>query len=597
VRYGHLLWRFFWYQRRRYSLFAALTLLNAAILLLPAFLARAFFDRLGGYAPVVPDILVLAALVLLVQLARTVTSLASGVTNIQAGFTSKALVRVNVMRRILTRPGAQALPGPAGDAMNRLLEDGDALDLFLSALITSAGQGVFALAALGTMLRIDWQITLVVCLPFVAVVAAAQLVNARYSRYRRASRETTGRVAGALAECFGAVQAIKVANAEGHIIARLGRLNEARRQAGLQERLFDATMGSVFAGAVTLGAGVILLLAGRAMRADAFTVGDFALFSYFLGSVGEAIRSFGGILAGARRTGVSFERLAELLQGEPAEALVRPGPVHLTGELPRLALIPATASDRLERLEVSGLRYHYPGSAHGIADVDLSVARGSFTVITGRIGAGKTTLLRVLLGLLPMDAGEVRWNGRLVDDPAGWFVPPRGAYTPQAPRLFSESVRENILLGLPAEEVELAGAIRLAALEQDAGELEQGLDTLVGPRGVKLSGGQVQRVAAARMFVAAPELLVIDDLSSALDVETERTLWERLFERREFTCLAVSHRRAALQRADQIVVLQDGRMEDQGTLAELLGRCEEMRRLWAGDQETVKDGVAGAPRR
>jgi len=131
-------------------------------------------------------------------------------------------------------------------------------------------------------------------------------------------------------------------------------------------------------------------------------------------------------------------------------------------------------------------------------------------------------------------------------------------------------------------------AIRAAVLERDVEELEDGLDTVVGPKGLRLSGGQVQRTAAARMFVRQPELLVFDDLSSALDVETEQTLWERLFASRGSsrvapTCLVVSHRRAALRRAERIIVLKDGRVEAEGTLDGLLERCEEMRRLWAGD--------------
>jgi ATP-binding cassette subfamily B protein len=158
------------------------------------------------------------------------------------------------------------------------------------------------------------------------------------------------------------------------------------------------------------------------------------------------------------------------------------------------------------------------------------------------------------------------------------------AYTAQVPRLFSETLRDNILLGLPEERVNLSGAIHAAAFEHDVAAMPAGAQTVVGPRGVRLSGGQLQRAAAARMFVRDAELLVFDDLSSALDVETERQLWERLAERSDQTCLVVSHRRAALRRADEIIVLKNGTVEARGTLENLLESSPEMRELWHSSQ-------------
>ena len=234
----------------------------------------------------------------------------------------------------------------------------------------------------------------------------------------------------------------------------------------------------------------------------------------------------------------------------------------------------------MERIEFA--RHAHVGAVEGLEGVSFEVGRGEFVVITGRVGAGKTTLLRVLLGLLPRDAGTIGWNGMLVEDPATFFAPPRTAYTSQVPRLFSDSLRENIVMGRDIGDDRVYGALDLAVMSSDVGALHHGLETEVGTRGVRLSGGQVQRAAAARMFLREAELLVFDDLSSALDVETERQLWEGLFETRDVTCLVVSHRRAALERADRVIVMESGRVAAQGSLAEVMEASPELRVMVTG---------------
>ncbi|HKO25540.1 MAG TPA: ABC transporter ATP-binding protein, partial [Chloroflexota bacterium] len=395
--------------------------------------------------------------------------------------------------------------------------------------------------------------------------------------------EATGDVTGFLAELFGAVQAVQVANAAQGVAAHFRQLNDVRLRTTVRDKVFDQVLQSIFWNAVNVGTGLILFLAGRSMSQHRFTLGDFALFVYYLGWISEFTALFGILLSRYKQGGVSFQRMSELLGGAPPKTLVQHGPVYLRGPFPELPGVPASPVGPLRALDVVGLTYRYPGTGRGIEGISFRLERGSFTVITGRIGSGKTTLLQVLLGLLPRERGEILWNGVAVMDPATFFVPPHSAYTPQVPRLFSDTLRNNVLLGLPENELDLEAAVRLAVLEPDVAAMPHGLDSVVGARGVRLSGGQVQRAAAARMFVRGADLLVFDDLSSALDVETENTLWQRVFAHQDATVLAVSHRQAALRRADQIIVLNAGRVEAIGTLEELLATNSEMQRLWHGE--------------
>ena len=571
--------------------------------LLPGLFAKFFFDALTGAAPFGLNVWTIVALVGAAALLYIMAILSGGLVDIRHRFTMSALLRHNLLTTLLKRPGAAALPGAVGEVINTFRDDAETVENTISWTVDQVSIFVFVVAAVGTMVSINPRIALFTLLPLAAIVLTARAASHRIERYREASRTATERVSGAMGEIFGAVQAIQVATAESHVLEHFRKLNAERQRMMVRDSVFERMLDSLYGNIGAVGTGLILLLTASVMRDESFSVGDFALFVYNLGMLTEFMRGFGNFLAHYQQAGVSLNRMVELLQGTPAATLVAHQPLDLDKETrDKETRDTRQKRDRLRVLEVTGLTYHYVQSkarsedsgvenaVHGIEDVSFQVAQGSFTVITGRIGAGKTTLLRTLLGLLPKQAGEVCWNGEPVTAPAEFFTPPYSAYTPQAPQLMSASLKDNLLLGLPVTDGELERALHQAVLENDLAIMPDGLATVIGPKGVRLSGGQAQRTAAARMFVRQPALIVVDDLSSALDVTTEQILWDRLFtlaaqgNGHQPACLVVSHRRPALRRADQIILLKEGRVEDVGKLDELLVRSEEMRRLWHGEE-------------
>ena len=439
-RYWYYLWRLLLYRPWLYLLNAVFVIMFSLIDLVPGLIVREVLNSLSGKVPAHAGLWWLIAILFGSTLARMGFLLSHRVSDSLFRFSGESLLRKNLIEGILRRPGAYALTGSPGEAVSRLTGDVREVLVNLIWINELIGLAVFAVVGIGIMAGIDARITFLVFLPLVLVVAAANLASAKVLTYRRASRRAAGVVIGFIAEVFGAVQAIKVTAAGEQVAGEFARLNEVRRKAILKDRLFNEVLVSVFQNAVNLGTGFILLLAGKAMRAGGFTVGDFSLFVYCLNRVTELTGMAGVFIARYKQTGVSLERMRDLIPGAPPAAMVEHGPVYMHGDPPSVPAATETVRDRLVRLTARGLTYHYPGTGRGIEGVDLTLDRGSFTVIAGRIGAGKTTLLRVLLGLLPKEAGEICWNGRAVEDPGDYFTPPTSAYTPQVPRLFSESL-------------------------------------------------------------------------------------------------------------------------------------------------------------
>lgn len=269
--------------------------------------------------------------------------------------------------------------------------------------------------------------------------------------------------------------------------------------------------------------------------------------------------------------------MIKLLDENMEKELLAHNSLHLNGELSEEDI--KENHKKLESLEVKNLAYLY-NEINGIKDVNFKINKGETIVITGRIGSGKTTLIKAILGIIPTGYGEIYCNNEEVKKNSELFMPPMVAYTSQNPNLFSDTIKNNVLLGLKDDRENLNQAIYSAVLDRDISNFKDDINTVIGSKGVKLSGGQRQRVAVARMFARKSDLYIFDDISSALDIETEIELWDRMFQRKNITAIVVSNRHIALKNADKVLVMKKGKIVGAGKLEELLESCEEMRQIW-----------------
>ena len=417
--------------------------------------------------------------------------------------------------------------------------------LLLIAVMTVAAQSIVpGLFFLGTM---------------VISGLAATLFGPRLEKAARRTVAARAAFATALVSSLSAARTVKLAGATGPVLDHLAGLDEVRSDRQRREiaiQVWARSTPSIVSGLLPIAAWALYLGGHLTSAATLIAVATLGAARWFAWTTASLVSQLPSARVWTRRT-VAMSGISEYTADVPGVDLS-------AGTAPAPPTAPRNPLDRLELRHFSAV--HENGTV-GAQDVDIEVERGQLVLVVGPVGAGKSSLLRALAGIVH-HTGELRWNGHLVDEPELFLRPNQVGYVAQLPRVLSGTVADNIQLG---HELDAADAVSTAQLEHDLTASGGGLQLLIGHKGTRLSGGQLQRLALARALAPRTELLIADDVSSALDVTTELELWRALREH-GVTVVGSTSKRAALTQADRVVVLIGGKVEDQGTWPELQDR-------------------------
>ncbi len=478
-------------------------------------------------------------------------------------------MRAGLLSRVLRYPMEKIERESVGDLMSRTVGDVDQITTTLQQTINEGWDtGLLMLSYFGVLLWYDWRITLISSIPIPIAILAAELVRHPVYRFSLNSRKAAAVVASHVQRTLGGLSILRLFGREDIEAERLKSYSREQMKWDIRTGLLQSGMMPVYAALASVGIVGVIILGGNRVVGGTWTVGTFVAFLSMFGLMAARTQVAARIFNQFHAASASWDRIKTKL-AEPEGALEVPpaGVGALVGEKDGRAEAGAY-------LAVRNLAFGYSGSNRKILNgIDLSVRKGEFVGITGPVGSGKSALALALTGLYPF-SGEISVNGQDLRVLPAVERSRLFAYAGEDAFLFSASIRQNITFHdavRSEDDARLASALSIAALADDMALFPEGLDTLVGERGVRLSGGQRQRVSLARAIFSGNAILLLDDPFSAVDIGTEQKIIERM---RQFlrgtTILAFSHRLASFSGADQILVLDRGTIIERGDHATLM---------------------------
>ncbi|MCR6031996.1 ATP-binding cassette domain-containing protein [Nocardioides sp. zg-579] len=475
----------------------------------------------------------------------------------------QAHTRRAVTRQYLTLPMEWHQRHPTGQLLSNANADVEAAWGPIAPLPMAVGTVAMMVIAVAQMFFADVVLALVGLTIFPVVIA----VNVAYQRLAQGwmtrAQQLRAEVSEIAHESFDGAMVVKTLGREGEeterFAARARELRDVNIKAGRIRAAFDPTLAAL----PNLGVLVVLAVGVSRVLSGATDAGDVVTVAYLLTIVSFPIRSIGWLLGEFPRSVVGYQRVRSVLDA--------------AGEMPygdRTSTGVVATGARGAALRVEGLSYSYDPDRRLLDGVDLTVEPGRTVAVVGATASGKSTLTMLLSRLVDPDAGRILLDGTDLRDLARGELARAVAAVPQTPFLFDDTVRGNVALGADVTDEEVWAALRAAQADGFVAALPHGLDTRLGERGTSLSGGQRQRISLARALVRRPRLLVLDDATSAVDPEVEARILAALRDESGEgpSLVVVAYRKATIALADEVVHLEDGRIADRGTHAELLAR-------------------------